>query len=481
MNIQVPRIMIAAPKSGTGKTIVTCGILQELKQGVRPPAFKPAKLRRGSDPLPSNPQNSAGGLTPCSFKCGPDYIDPMFHREILGVPSRNLDLFLCGRDFVRHCLAEQASCMDGSCVCVMEGVMGYYDGLGGVSDRASSYDVAAATDTPVILVVDARGSSLSLAALIQGFQTFREDSRICGVILNRISPAMYGRMKEMLESRLSVRVLGYLPERKDLALESRHLGLKLPGEVQNLKMWAQELGNQVRETVDLEGILEVADQAPGLEIPETNMEQNLESVKISVARDEAFCFLYQDNLSILEKMGARIEYFSPLHDKTLPEGTKGILLYGGYPELYAQKLSENESMRDGIREAVESGIPCMAECGGFQYLQEYIKTEDGKWPMAGVFKGGSYPTGRLCRFGYVTLSGGRVFGQHAGEIPAHEFHYYDSEYCGNDFQAKKPMSDRSWNCMISTDSILAGYPHIHYGGCPNVAQAFLDACRRKRE
>ena len=475
MKKYIPRVMVAAPKSGAGKTIVTCGILQALK-GVRPHPLEAADFHEGSDPLLASPHNFVGGQTPLAFKCGPDYIDPMFHREVLGIDSWNLDLFLCGSDYVHNCLVTHASRSGG--VSILEGVMGYYDGLGGVSDIASSYAVAKATKTPVILVIDARGCSLSMGALIRGFQNFRSDSRILGVILNRISEGMYARMKDALEREIPIRVLGYLPEREELGLESRYLGLKLPGEIEDIKKYLEELGQQAEKTLDLRGILEIASQAPPLELPEITVTGEREPVTISVAKDEAFCFRYQDNLEILASMGARLRYFSPLHDRELPEGTEGILLYGGYPELYARQLCENVSMRNSIRQAIQNGIPCMAECGGFQYLQEYLRTDTGTWSMAGVLEGGSYPAGRSVRFGYVTLTGGKAFGRGIDEIPAHEFHYYDSENCGSDFLAKKPLTDRSWNCMVSRENILAGYPHIHYGGCPELAEAYLDACRR---
>ena len=207
-----------------------------------------------------------------------------------------------------------------------------------------------------------------------------------------------------------------------------------------------------------------------------------DTVRIGLASDDAFCFFYQDNLELLQEMGAELIPFSPLYDKQIPENLSGLLFYGGYPELYAEELSKNESMKTSIKKALNSGIPCIAECGGFMYLQEYIRDESGtEFPMVGFLEGKSYPTGSLKRFGYVNLTGGRIFGKETGGIPAHEFHYYDSEVCGEAFLAEKPMSNRSWKCMISTDTVLAGYPHIHYYGNEKIPENFLEQCRRCRE
>lgn len=449
---RLPRVVLTAAASGIGKTTLTCGILAALQ-------------RRG--------------LHPASFKCGPDYIDPLFHREILGRASTNLDPFLCGESQIERILARVGADAD---LAVVEGVMGYYDGLGGISTEASTFHVAKCTKSPVILIQDCKGISVSAAALIQGMLHYQPDSRIRGVILNRISPGMYPRMKELIESQLPVRVLGYLPVQQDGMLESRYLGLRLPHEKDGIREQLERLGRQVEETVDLDGILALAGEAPELSPPEEAQTPEGEPVRIGVARDEAFCFIYPENLRILEALGGEPVFFSPLRDEHLPEDLDGLIFYGGYPELYAEALSENTSLRQEIRKAIEEGTPCIAECGGFMYLQERLETADGKsWSMVGALKGGSASAGALRRFGYVTLSGGKVFGKEAGELNAHEFHYYDSEICGEAFTARKPLSKRSWKCMVSTETLFAGYPHFHYGGVPRIAEYYLEACRKRRE
>lgn len=375
-------------------------------------------------------------------------------------------------------------------IALIEGVMGYYDGLGGISCEASAYDVADATDTPAVLIVDCKGASKSVIPVIQGILNYQEDSHIKGIILNRLSPMMYGRMKEMIEKETRAEVLGYVPVLEDCELESRHLGLKMPHEVDGLEERLLRISRTLEETLEIDRMLSLAETAPEIEVQEVQEEQasgrnrktgRSEEVRVGLARDEAFCFMYQENLRLLQERGISLVPFSPLYDAALPADLHGLLLYGGYPELYARALSRNTGMRESIRRAVTGGMPCMAECGGFMYLMEEMEDAEGKrYPMAGVLEGKCYPTPRLKRFGYITLTGGQAFGKDVGDIPAHEFHYYDADRCGEGYTARKPLSERSWKCMVSTDTMLAGYPHIHYDGNQEVARAFLEACRKRK-
>lgn len=453
--MELPRILFSAFASGKGKTMITCGILKCLK---------------------------SRGVKLTAFKCGPDYIDPMFHREVLGIDSYNLDTFLCGRESVPDRLAQ---CAGQSELAVIEGVMGYFDGIGGISADASTYDVADASRTPVVMIVDCKGASLSVVPCIQGFLGYRtekvKDTYIRGIILNRVSRMQYKRMKELIERECEVKVYGYVPEMTDIVLESRHLGLKRPDETEDFQEKLKILGKRLEETVDIDGLLRLAGTAPDITHRMPQLPVKKYKLRIGAARDEAFCFIYKDNLELLEQMGAELVFFSPLSDTGLPEKLDGLILYGGYPELYAGSLSRNRQMRTAIRTALKRGLPCIAECGGFMYLQEQMEGADGEYyEMVGALKGKSFRTDSLQRFGYIMLEKGRVFGMEAGKIPAHEFHYYNSEECGNAFQAKKPLSERRWECMISTDTILAGYPHICYAGNVKVAEAFLEACEKGR-
>ena len=448
--MKVPRVLLAAGASGSGKTLITCGLLQAL-------------VNRG--------------LKTASFKCGPDYIDPMFHSRVIGTKSRNLDTFFTDKEITRYLLCQNAA---GCEISVMEGVMGFYDGVAGTTTRASAYDLACVTDTPVILIVNSRGMSVSLAAYVKGFMEYRKDSHIEGVIFNQMSPMLYPRMKKLLEDELGVRVLGYVPKVEDCVIESRHLGLVLPDEIPELQANLQRLSEILEKTLDIDGIIQVAEGAPEIEAQEPILDFCVKKpLRIGVADDEAFCFFYEDNFRILEKMGAELVHFSPVRDQKLPCGLDGLLLYGGYPELNGRELENNTSMREDIKKALDAGMPCMAECGGFMYLHDEMEGMDGNiYHMAGVIPGKAYRTPRLNRFGYVTLTQKQtVLGADMlGEIPAHEFHYFDSENCGKAFLAKKPESSRQWECIHGTETMLAGFPHLYYYGNPKVPEAFLRAC-----
>ena len=449
---KVPRILLGAAASGSGKTLLTCGLLQALKNR---------------------------NLQVASFKCGPDYIDPMFHSRVIGTKSRNLDSFFAKEDTLRYLLEKNARDCE---ISVIEGVMGYYDGLAGISPKASAYDVARITNTPAVLIVNAKGMSLSAAAFVKGFVEYREDSQIRGVILNQISPMMYPRLKQIIEETLPVKVYGYVPVVKDCVLESRHLGLVMPEEIADLHDKLMKLAEILEKSVDIDGLLELAEGADEIPVEEPLTGYHTKrTVRIALAKDEAFCFFYQDNLELLEEMGAQLIPFSPIHDEKLPENIDGMLFHGGYPELYAKALSENKKMLTSVREAVQAGIPYMAECGGFMYLHQEMEDMEGhSWPMAGVIPGKSWRTPRLTRFGYITLEDGTCFGKNVGGIRAHEFHYFDSDNCGESYTARKPLSSRSWNCIHSDRQGMSGFPHMYYYSNLQVPEQFLRTCEERK-
>lgn len=473
--MSIPGLMLAAAGSGSGKTLLSCGLMQ---------AFQRRNLKIAS------------------FKCGPDYIDPMFHTKVLGTKSRNLDSFLSDSETVRYLYCKHSKEAD---LAVIEGVMGYYDGVGGISTQASAYELAEILKIPVILVLNAKGMSLSAAALVKGFLEFRQDSHIKGVILNQLSPVLYDRMKETIERETGVKVYGYLPVMEECEIGSRHLGLLLPEEIHDFKLRINKISDVMEETLDLENLLELAKEQGMWEqdflaedygektgaVAETVRRCHHrfagEQLLIAYARDEAFCFCYEDNLELLRDMGAMLVPFSPIRDAYFPENIHGLLLFGGYPELYAEKLSDNITMRKEIKDAVSSGIPTLAECGGFLYLGESLQEKDSEkiFPMAGVFPTGGYDTGKLVRFGYVELIEGKAFGRDVGTVRAHEFHHYDTRYPGKDFLARKPSGDKRWRCIHSSDTVFAGFPHQYFYGNLGLPEAFLEACfdykRRNRK
>ncbi|MDO5538484.1 MAG: cobyrinate a,c-diamide synthase [Eubacteriales bacterium] len=458
-----PRIMLAAGASGSGKTLLTCGLLQALKN---------RKMKVAS------------------YKCGPDYIDPMFHEKVLKTKSRNLDTFFTDRETTRYLFARNAEDVE---ISVMEGVMGFYDGLGGVTDKASACDLAKVTDTPVVLIVNTKGMSLSVLAYIKGFLEYRKDSGIKGVILNQTSAMLYPELKTLIEKELDIHVYGYVPKVTDCVIESRHLGLVMPEEVQEFSQKLQKLADILEESLDIDGLLALAGNAPDMYVQTPDkLKAVLESSaackikaaapKIAVARDEAFCFIYEDNLQLLRQMGARLIEFSPIHDKRLPEGIQGLLLYGGYPELHAEKLSENTSMLEDIKQKICAGIPCMAECGGFMYLHNTMEDmEKREWKMAGVIDGRAYRTDKLGRFGYIELElSDQEDASEKAKLRGHEFHYFDSTDCGDAYTARKPLRKRSWKCIHRTENLMAGFPHLYYYANPETALDFCMKCEGYR-
>lgn len=430
------RVLIAGTHSGCGKTTVTCALLSALK---------------------------SRGVSIAAFKCGPDYIDPMFHREAQCVPARNLDPFFCTKEQLCFELSEA-----GGSLSVIEGVMGYYDGIG-AEGRASTYDVARETETPVILTVNVRGMYTSAGALIAGFRAFREHSGVQGVIFNGASPMLYGGLKGIAKEA-GVTSLGFLPFDAALSVGSRNLGLVTAEEITDLKARLAALGALAEKHIDLDGVMGLASRAPALQ-PARAKPERIADVRIAVARDRAFCFLYRENLELLEALGAELCFFSPLSDTTLPEGIHGLYLPGGYPELYLKALSENRPMLGAVKSAVLGGLPTLAECGGFMYLNDDI---DGI-PMAGAIRASACRTEKLQRFGYVTLTAGRdTLLCRAGEsIRAHEFHYYDSTDCGNAFSAEKPGSGRRYACIHGTETLFAGFPHLYFPANPGFAESFI--------
>ena len=445
MQNKAPRLLLAGTGSGCGKTTVTTALLRALQ-------------RRGV-PL-------------AAFKCGPDYIDPMFHTEALGVPSRNLDLFFVDETEVRGQLARH---IPTGGVGIIEGVMGFYDGVSGTTDMASAAHVACATDTPAVLVVRPRGQSLSLAAEIKGFRDFAPNT-LSGVILNGVSAGMYPFYRAIAE-KAGLPVYGFLPPIPDAEIPDRHLGLVIAAEIGNLSDKLDRLADAAEQGLDLDGLLALActvpplaDKAPPL-VPVVD-----QPVRIAVARDMAFCFYYADNFDVLRALGAELVPFSPLSDQALPEGIDGLYLGGGYPEVHKAQLAANRTMRDSIRAAALGGLPPIAECGGLLYLH---CTLDGA-EMAGVLDADAMLTKKLQPFGYVTLTARRdnLLCREGEQIRAHAFHYAVSTDEGADFDAKKP-NGRAWACVHATDTLYAGFPHLYFRANPVWAGNFVRRAARK--
>lgn len=444
------QFLLAAPRSGSGKTTMTCALLMALK-------------RRG--------------CAPCAFKSGPDYIDPMFHRAVLGVESRNLDLFFSAPETVRTLYAKGAA-GHGAAVC--EGAMGFYDGLGGVSDRASAWHLADTLGLPVLLVAEPKGRSLTLAAELNGLVNFRTPSHIAGILLNNCTARMHALLAPMLEEETGLPVLGFLPKLPEAVIGSRHLGLYTAAEVENLQQKLALLADAAEEHIDWPRLLALCEKEPPA-LP-ARAETPPARVRIAVAQDEAFCFTYAETLEAFRDAGAEVVFFSPLRDTALPENIGGLYLPGGYPELHARELSENTSLLREIKRKIESGLPTAAECGGFLYLGQSLTDAEGQsWPMVGVLPGEAKDAGRLVRFGYATLSAdsdSMLF--RAGEsFPIHEFHHWDSTANGVALAAKKPVGGAEWRCGFVNEHFYAGFPHLYWAGTP-LPQRFAAAAENYR-
>lgn len=441
----MPRILIAGANSGCGKTSITCGILKALTDR---------------------------GLHIQSYKCGPDYIDPMLHGHITGTECRNLDPFFSTEEDLKWLMAKDSRNADFT---VAEGVMGYYDGIG-VSCEKSSHTVSVATGSPTILIVNVKGMSHTMIPIIKGLISYRENP-VKGVILNRCTKGLYEMMKPVIEEELGIRVAGYFPEKEGVHIGSRHLGLMTAAEISNLDEVISLLGQTAEETIDLDLLLDIGRKAEPLPVVEAPAIPEKKRTRIAVAWDKAFCFYYKENLEILEQMGADLVYFSPVLDTELPENIGGIYLGGGYPETYRRELSENVSMRAAIRDAARAGKPVFAECGGFMYsCKNLIETDASSMPMLGLADTDVEMTKRLSmQFGYVYVEADRdtPFFRKGEVIRAHEFHYSRASRRGDACTMRK-STGRSWKGVYVVGNVLAGYPHFYFHNCPEMARRFVD-------
>ena len=433
------RILIGGTNSCCGKTTVTCAVLKALYER---------------------------GLKVSAFKCGPDYIDPMFHKNVIGVDSHNLDSWFCDDNTLRFLLDEYAADIS-----VIEGVMGYYDGING---RGSAQSVARITDTPSVLVVSCRGMSDSIGAVVSGFLNYRENN-IKGVIFNELSERLEPLACKIC-AELGTEYLGRFPK-CDFSFDSRHLGLVTPGEFSDIKDRLERLGGLAERYLELDKLLELSESAElCFDSPKFTKFSFSSPPVIAVADDGAFCFQYSENLDLLRKLGCEIVRFSPIEDSAVPE-CDGLILCGGYPELYAERLFGNRSMLRSVREAVmERGVPTIAECGGFMYLHErFIDGSGAEYAGAGVIPGRVSKTDKLQRFGYAELTAKRdclLCGE--GEcVRVHEFHYWDSDCGGADLLAHKASDVREWECGHCTDSLYAGFPHLYFYSDIRTAERFV--------
>lgn len=447
--------LIAAPASGSGKTTVSLAIMAAL-------------ARRGVSVAP--------------FKCGPDFIDPGYHKAVTGKPSINLDAWMCKEEFVLQ--AFQAGLKTS--IAIIEGVMGLFDGFGSSTMEGSSAQIAAITGAPIVLVVNARGMAASAAPLLNGFATFDSAVKIAGVIFNNVGSATHAQLlKDVVKAHSpEITCFGCIPRNESLAISSRHLGLVTADDNPLSSKFINELADVAEQYLDLNGLLALEANSP--HSPFVNWGAKNYStfskgeISIAVARDAAFCFCYDDNLRLLMEAGAEIVTFSPLNDTILPENISGIYLPGGYPELYAEALSVNVKMKRSVKSAAEAGMPIYAECGGFIYLTEGMV--DGA-DFVGVFPVRTRMLSKRKVLGYreVSLLNNTIIGSAGAVCRGHEFHYSEIEPMPDYFERFYQVSRRGE--VVGEEGYVIGnclgsYIHIHFGSNPNIADSFVTACRR---
>ncbi|ADL51963.1 cobyrinate a,c-diamide synthase [Clostridium cellulovorans] len=447
------RIIIAGSNSGCGKTTITAGIIKGF-------------INRG--------------LNVDSYKCGPDYIDPMFHSYITKKPSRNLDSFFLNKNDLNYLLYNTSKDADLS---IIEGVMGLYDGLA-MTTRASTYEVAEYTNTPIIVVINVTGMATTLLSIIKGILEYQKAKLIKGVILNNCSAGMYSIFKDAIEQEFDIKVVGYVQFNEEISLDSRHLGLVLAKEIEDLDCKLTKVGEMAEATIDLDEIYKISKAAVNLDCIIPDFQKTIkeftksmkDKVRIAVAYDNAFCFYYKDNLELLERLGAELVYFSPLNDESLPEDIDGIYIGGGYPELYLEKLSSNKTMLEELKNLVKGEIPIIAECGGYMYLSNSITGNTGNtYTMVEGIDSNIYMTKNLNpRFGYITLeakSDSLILNANE-KAKGHEFHYSkdDGKYQG--FTITKP-SGKQWSDVAASETNYCGYPHLYFYSNVNIAINFI--------
>ncbi|MFI1288341.1 cobyrinate a,c-diamide synthase [Streptomyces sp. NPDC020792] len=456
-SLSVPRLVVAAPSSGSGKTTVATGLMAALTRQ---------------------------GLSVSPHKVGPDYIDPGYHALATGRAGRNLDAYLCGPELIGPLFLHGARGCD---VAVVEGVMGLYDGAAGEGELASTAQVAKLLRAPVVLVVDASSQSRSVAALVHGFVTWDPEVRIGGVILNKVASDRHeALLREALDS-VGVPVLGALRRVEQVDTPSRHLGLVPVAERRAAAVDAvAAMAAQVSDGCDLKALVALAHSAGPLScaawdaaeaLLSSGGESSPERPRVAVAGGSAFTFSYAEHAELLTAAGAEVVPFDPLRDERLPEGTRGLVVGGGFPEVYAAELSANEPLRGAVAEFALGGAPVAAECAGLLYLCREL---DGR-PMCGVLDASARMTGRLT-LGYrdaVAVSDSVLAG--AGErMRGHEFHRTVVEP-GSGTGAAAP----AWGVRVPErrvegfvqQKVHASYLHTHWAAAPGVARRFVERCR----
>ncbi|WP_353893880.1 cobyrinate a,c-diamide synthase [Proteinivorax hydrogeniformans] len=433
------KLLISGTSSGVGKTTISLGVMAALTKR---------------------------GLKVAPFKVGPDYIDPTFHNLATNNFSHNLDSWMMDENILTYLFYKNMKDKD---ISVIEGVMGLYDGAGGGTEQGSTAHVAKTLKVPTILVLDGQAMSTSAAAIVLGYKLYDKEVDLKGVIVNKVSgKAHYKMIKKAIEEKAKVPCLGYLPSFENVSLKSRHLGLVPAEETEKIEEKIAKVTDLIEEYIDLEAlekIAEVKDELSYAKNPILDYKGIAEGLTIGVAKDKAFSFYYQDNLNLLQELGAKLVYFSPLNDNKIPENVDGLYFGGGFPEVFAAKLKANVQFKQSLKSALQAGTPTYAECGGLMYLTEGIEDLQGNFhEMVGFFNTKSKMTKSLQRFGYVDVE---VSTKPNLVIKGHEFHrslIEDREGLNYFYNVVKSKGGdcKSWRCGLVRKNTLAGYTHLHF-------------------
>ncbi|WP_342513649.1 cobyrinate a,c-diamide synthase [Sporosarcina sp. FSL K6-1522] len=445
------RFVLAGTGSGVGKTTFTIGIMRAL-------------MKRG--------------LTVQGFKCGPDYIDPTYHTAVTKRPSRNIDSFMMGHDVIRAIVARASRDID---VAMIEGVMGFYDGKSPLSNEGSAADISEITESPVILIVNAASMARSVAAIVKGFQLLDDNANIVGVIANQLgSKSHFDIVKTAIEKECGIPVIGYLPKDAVPPMPSRHLGLVPAIERGDLDSYFDSLATAIEETVDIEQLLDIT-QAQAIEITASifDVQPEKPEVHIAVAKDAAFNFYYEENFELLRANGATLHFFSPLQNEEVPIEAQGLYIGGGFPEEFAGQLAKNEKARTSIQNAINRGLPTLAECGGFMYLtEEIVDRGAGVYPMLGVIPGRVRMQDKRAALGYREITGvaGNFLIDEKTQAKGHEFHYsaYEGEHTKPAYFSKGRFRAQQEGYLHQ--NLVAGFTHFHFASNPQLVENWLTAC-----
>ncbi|WP_243291153.1 cobyrinate a,c-diamide synthase [Bacillus sp. FJAT-47783] len=455
--MRLRRIVIAGTGSGVGKTTISIGLMAAL---------------------------SKIGYTVQGFKCGPDYIDPSYHTAVTKRPSRNLDSWMLKKEVVKEVFINGSK---GADISIIEGVMGFYDGKDPLSNVGSTAEISILTESPVLLVVNCASMARSAAAIVKGFQALCNEVNIVGVIANRVgSQGHYKLVKAAIEQECQIPVVGYVKRDAELSIPERHLGLIPSIERGELDSFFHQLGETISQTVNIKKIYDLANVSP-IEINDQPLfvQKDHQNVRIAVAKDSAFNFYYRENFELLQKRGAELVFFSPLKGEKIPPNVHGLYIGGGFPEEFAEQLAHNENVKASIKEAVESGMPTLAECGGFMYLTESIETTVGKkYEMIGFIKGHVKMQKKLAALGYREIRGEKGNYLFGNELTAkgHEFHY-------STFESGETVPAAYWTKGlrqeklegIQKENVIAGYTHLHFASCPELVQNWIEKCKQYKK